>query len=331
MNTGKQALVIIGMHRSGTSATTGALQCLGVQLGKRLYAGHVGINDKGYFEHSDIADTNDEVLWKMGSSWDDVLLKPERWWENRGLEPYKEKMKSFIRRDFSGSELWAVKDPRVCRLLPWWLTIFEDENITPYFLFVIRKAEEVYRSLEKRDGFSKDKALLLWFLHYIEAEKYSRNYPRAFLSFDEFLHDPTGELQRVESTLGIKFPVSIPEATACLSQFLSAKLRHHESKPGADDNSNELYGMVAKFEAELLKAASVGGSALNSNKMDWLAEEIISFQQRHFYGPLVEHIQSIGKSRGDAQITLNKIFRSWSWCTGKPIRFLERSLFKRDV
>jgi len=331
MKTGKQALVIIGMHRSGTSATTGALQCLGVQLGKRLYAGHAGINDKGYFEHSDIADTNDEVLWKMGSSWDDVLLKPEGWWEKEELEPYKEKMKGFIRRDFAGSQLWAVKDPRVCRLLPWWLAILKDENITPYFLFVIRRADEVYRSLEKRDGFSKDKALLLWFLHYIEAEKYSRNYSRAFLSFDKFLYDPAGELQRVEGALGIKYPVSVPEATACLSQFLSAKLRHHESKPGAEDNSNELYGMVTRLEAELLKAASDGGSSLNVGEIDQLADGILSFQQRHFYGPLVEHIQSIGKYRGGAQITLNKIFRSWSWYPGKPIRFLERSLFKRDV
>ncbi|MBS3936798.1 MAG: hypothetical protein KGZ43_11555 [Sulfuritalea sp.] len=60
----RKVLVVVGMHRSGTSATTGALRCLGVSLGDRLYAGHRGINDKGYFEHSDIADTNDEVLWQ---------------------------------------------------------------------------------------------------------------------------------------------------------------------------------------------------------------------------------------------------------------------------
>lgn len=36
---GKQVLIVIGMHRSGISATTGALQCLGVQLGEKLYWG----------------------------------------------------------------------------------------------------------------------------------------------------------------------------------------------------------------------------------------------------------------------------------------------------
>ncbi|EQD73538.1 hypothetical protein B1A_04899, partial [mine drainage metagenome] len=59
----KQVLVIIGMHRSGTSASTGALRCLGVDLGDRLYRGAWRASmTKGYFEHAGIADTNDEVL-----------------------------------------------------------------------------------------------------------------------------------------------------------------------------------------------------------------------------------------------------------------------------
>ena len=62
---GKQVLVVIGMHRSGTSASTGALQCVGVELGGKLYSGHRDINAKGYFEHSDIADTNDEVILRL--------------------------------------------------------------------------------------------------------------------------------------------------------------------------------------------------------------------------------------------------------------------------
>lgn len=65
---GKRAVIIIGMHRSGTSAATGALKCLGVDLGGKLYRGHQQINAKGYFEHSDIAETNDEILWRLGSA-----------------------------------------------------------------------------------------------------------------------------------------------------------------------------------------------------------------------------------------------------------------------
>ena len=51
-------LIIIGMHRSGTSATTGSLPCLGVELGHELHGAHPGINEKGYFEHGQLTDIN---------------------------------------------------------------------------------------------------------------------------------------------------------------------------------------------------------------------------------------------------------------------------------
>lgn len=67
------SLIVLGIYRSGKSATTEMLRCLGVELGKKLYAGHAHINAKGYFEHSDIADKNDEALLALNSAWDDIL------------------------------------------------------------------------------------------------------------------------------------------------------------------------------------------------------------------------------------------------------------------
>ena len=128
---GKTALIVVGMHRSGTSATTGALQCLGVQLGRKLYGGHAHINAKGYFEHSDIADTNDEALLALGSAWDDVLVKEDNWWRRDCLAKYTNRIRRYIRQDFAQSQLWAVKDPRVCRLLPWWLEFLAAERSFP--------------------------------------------------------------------------------------------------------------------------------------------------------------------------------------------------------
>lgn len=328
---GRKVLVVIGMHRSGTSATTGALQCLGVNLGERLYAGHQGINDKGYFEHSDIADTDDEVLWQTGSCWDDILLKQDGWWENEDLGRFEEKMRHFIRRDFPSDDLWALKDPRVCRLLPWWLRILNAEKILPHFLFVVRPAEAVYRSLEKRDGFSRDKAYLLWLLHYLEAERWSRDYPRGVLGFDRFLHDPVGEFCRIEKELGSIFPIPAAQASECLGRFVSPGLRHHRDNHDAIDRQNPLHRMAHDLEACLMAAADGGGAPPDAGEMDRLREAMAQYQREHFSGPLREHLLSVSRQRGGAQLTLNRIFRSWSWVPGKPIRFAERSIFKRDV
>ncbi|NNM82142.1 MAG: hypothetical protein HKL98_06030 [Burkholderiales bacterium] len=315
----KQALVIIGMHRSGTSATTGALRCLGVDLGNRLYKGHEGINDKGYFEHSDLADANDEALSALGSSWDDILLRQENWWKREELIPFAARIRSHIRKDFANSSIWAVKDPRVCRLLPWWLEIFDSERISPRFIFVIRSPHAVFRSLERRDGFSMEKSFLLWSLHYLEAEQWSRNFPRAFVDFDRFIEHPAQELARVEETLGISFPISVENAAPCLNQFLSRDLRHHQERESPE--SSPVLSLTHALHQSLLGAVDSGQP--DSLEMDALWNKMESIQSG-FPRALVEHIRSSGSIQGNLQITMNRLMRSWSWYTGKPVRFLER-------
>jgi hypothetical protein len=323
----KQVLVIIGMHRSGTSASTGALRYLGVDLGDRLYQGHAGINDKGYFEHAGIADTNDEVLATLGSSWDDVLLRSNDWWKQEKLALYVHKVHRLIRQDFSRSPLWAVKDPRVCRLLPWWLEIFATLQITPHFLFVVRSPAAVHRSLEKRDGFPREKSFLLWALHYLEAERYSRGYARTFVDFDRFLEEPVESLLRVERELNLTFPVSVDEAKAGLSNFLSPDLRHHTAEQELQDTqpvlklAQDLHGELVSATKELPLNISV------LNEL-WTRMETI---QQGFPEALVSHIRSSGVIRGGLQITFNRILRSWSWVIGKPVRWVERRFFGQDV
>lgn len=321
---GKQVLVVIGMHRSGTSASTGALQCVGVQLGKKLYSGHGDVNAKGYFEHSDIADTNDEVMLRLGSSWDDVLIKEEAWWKREELIPFATKIRGYIRRDFSNSLLWAVKDPRVCRLLPWWLDIFAEEGISPHFIFVVRSPDDVYRSLKRRDGFSQEKSSMLWLLHYLEAEAGSRGHPRVFTSFDRFLEDPCGELLRMERQLKLRFPVSVEAATDCLNEFLSKDLRHHTG--GGSQTNAPVVQLSCQLNVRLQQAAVTDVDDVNT---DDIMQQVVAIQDG-LDPMLVEHLRLIGKQRGQVELTIHRLMRSLSWLTGKPVRFMER-MFGRDV
>lgn len=325
---GKQVLVVIGMHRSGTSATTGALQCLGVQLGKKLYSGHRNINAKGYFEHSDITDTNEEILLSLGTAWDDVLLKADAWWAREELRPFATKIRQYIRRDFANSPLWAIKDPRVCRLLPLWLEIFDSEGISPHFLFVVRSPDAVHRSLERRDGFSREKSFLLWLMHYLEAERGSRGYPRAFTLFDQFLESPKDELLRIEQQLELRFPLAVEAATACLSQFLSKDLRHQK---GSDEKTagTPISNLAYELECRLEQAARMPATEQSDINTDDLWRQMENIQ-RDFPPMLIEHLRSVSRQRGQMELTINRVWRSWSKFTGKPIRFLER-LFGRDV
>ena len=55
----KKIIVVIGMHRSGTSALTRALEVLNVHLGDNLMKPIADVNDKGFFEDLDINKFND--------------------------------------------------------------------------------------------------------------------------------------------------------------------------------------------------------------------------------------------------------------------------------
>jgi hypothetical protein len=325
-----QAIIVVGMHRSGTSATAGALRCLGVELGQRLYTGHANINAKGYFEHRDIANANDDALLALGSSWDDILLRDDDWWRSDVLKPYARRIREYILRDFSCCPLWAVKDPRVCRLLPWWFEILAAEGITPRFLFVVRSAAAVSLSLQRRDGFSSKKAYLLWALHYLEAEHYSRGYPRAFLGYDRFLADPAGQFRRIGAALGLVFPVSLGQSAECLDAFVEHGLRHHMGSTDPETDDVPIAAICSEIERQF-QCAEVGDEAdLNRAVLDALWHQVGKLPEVAIDSTVVEHLRATAADRGQRALMIARIMRSRWWYLGKPIRFFER-LFGREV
>ncbi len=316
-------LIVVGMHRSGTSAMTGALQCLDVKLGRQLYGGHDRVNAKGYFENSVVADTNDEILARIGSSWDDILGKAHGWWDREDLQPFSRRLAKSLRKDFGARFLWAIKDPRVCRLLPYWLPLLHSLGARPHFLFAVRPADEVHASLMKRDGFSRNKSFFLWSQHYLEAEMASRSYPRVFVSFDRLLQAPVESFERVESQLGINFPVAPRMASGPLKQFLSPDLRHHQA-PHHRDESSAIARTTYALQRVLLEEAQDTASA-GTEQFDELRHSLTTIVNG-FDPLLVEHMRVVASTRGDLQLVVNRLLRSGSYFAGKPIRVVERLL-----
>src|ERR1700722_9316263 len=72
---GSTALIVLGMHRSGTSALTGVLHHLGVALGERLMPTSPD-NPRGYWEHNDIVDVDHRLMATFGRTWDDIRSLP---------------------------------------------------------------------------------------------------------------------------------------------------------------------------------------------------------------------------------------------------------------
>ncbi|HWX17793.1 MAG TPA: glycoside hydrolase family 99-like domain-containing protein [Chthoniobacterales bacterium] len=224
----RKAVVVLGMHRSGTSALCGALDVLGVNFGKHLMPANEA-NPKGYWEHLEIVRFHDDLLRALGSHWDDDRPLPADWLEREVTKETQSCLLAILQRDFGKTALLGLKDPRMSRLMPLWFPLFEKLGIEPYFVLVVRHPSEVAQSLAKRDGLDHARSYLLWLQHTLEAETVMRRHKRSFIDYDEMLDDPVAALGRVRSELKLDFRVP-SRARASLRKFLEPSLRHHKGR-----------------------------------------------------------------------------------------------------
>ncbi|HZT41605.1 MAG TPA: sulfotransferase [Chthonomonadaceae bacterium] len=152
-------LIIIGSHRSGTSATAQALGTMGLFLGARLQKEHA--------EPFWLADLHDEYLYEVGATW----YAPQRLLDYLATEHGKKHCAAFLRlrvqgrggyyglwRNFGGFPhgalmalgwplAWGWKEPRTTLFASIWAEIFPEAR----FLHVVRHPLDVAISLQRRE------------------------------------------------------------------------------------------------------------------------------------------------------------------------------------
>ncbi len=232
------------MHRSGTSAFTGVLDLLGVNLGTRMLETQHD-NPKGFFENKFVVEANDCILESLHSGWDDLLPLADNWQAHFDGSQLHGDIRKFLATDMLEGQLTALKDPRLSRLLPLWLPHFRAEDVSPHVAIVIRNPLEIAESLATRNGFSRQKSMLLWLLYMVDAEEHSRHLPRGFVHFDTLLTDPRAAVSATFDQAGLAAPDFSNSDAAALEAFLDRNMRHHEL-PEADLDKL-CPGLVARY------------------------------------------------------------------------------------
>ena len=222
----QRAILVLGMHRSGTSAVTGALRLCGVELGSELMQPGPD-NPKGFWEHAGVVAIHDRLLAALGRSWNDPRPLPPHWLQTEAAAAAAAALEALLREEFSGSVLWAVKDPRMCRLLPLWWPVLERMGVQAAALFVLRHPREVADSLVARNDWPVGLSRLLWIEHLLDAQSATEGRPRAVLSYEALLEDPEGALAATLARLGMDLPVLTAAQRGQLGQFISKGDRHH--------------------------------------------------------------------------------------------------------
>jgi len=244
MQQNKKIIVVLGMHRCGTSMVTRVFSELGAGLGNNLMP-PAKDNPAGFWEPVDIVNVHDELLDYLDSSWDDPRPLPDKWWEGEGVEDYKNRLQQIAKEQYSTINLPIMKDPRVCRLLPLWKIIFKQLGWQPYYILVARSPLEVAKSLFKRNTLELDQGYLLWLRHIVEAEKYSRGSDRVFLLYENMINDPESVLKNCLPILGIDELGFSDSGIVNIEGFIDSKLRHNFSTESELDTTPELQFYVA--------------------------------------------------------------------------------------
>ena len=138
--TAARGVVVLGMHRSGTSAAAGVVNLLGVPTltqGDLLPAD--AANPKGYWESERLQVFNDELLAAVRRSWTLPPRAPLDWAAAERVAPLRRLATARFRADFIRPE-WVWKDPRAVLTLPFWLDVFRFE---PTLVIVHRDPLEV--------------------------------------------------------------------------------------------------------------------------------------------------------------------------------------------
>ncbi|MEE9414334.1 MAG: glycosyltransferase [Acidimicrobiales bacterium] len=312
----KSAILVTGMHRSGTSAATGAIAALGATAGDGLRESGPD-NQMGYYELQKVADIHDHLLESVGRSWHDPRPLPTgQLGHLASWRSARRQLVSVLEEEFSDSDLFVVKDPRISRLLPLWAEVLEEFGASPHFVIVTRDPKEVAASLALRNGFSAKKSAALWIDHLVAAEFDTRGRPRTFVAYEELLFDPVEVLGKIGSDLCLEWPLAPGRIRSELEDGLPTSMRHHR---GEERISFESMQAMVSLAQECLLLDGAPEAAFDKLRTLWFASTEIDALG-------VEHASDVNTSlREDLREMRDVVDQRTQWLQGvsEEIRTLQ--------
>ncbi|MBU0633403.1 hypothetical protein KKA17_12280 [bacterium] len=226
MKENKTVILILGMHRSGTSAMGGVLHTLGINMGDNLFHATED-NKKGYYEDKDIVQLNEKLFYMLTSSWHDIFLLEDNWWNDEKFKSIENEALELIKNKLGNNSTIGIKDPRMCILFPFWENIFHTLALDIKCIYIFRHPIEVAKSLEKRNGFSEAKSILLWLKYNYYALKYIQNYQNVIISYPQLFTDLSTKLTQCYKVFGISYFENYIKVKDDLLSFIDKSLHRN--------------------------------------------------------------------------------------------------------
>jgi hypothetical protein len=225
-------VIILGMHRSGTSVLGGLINKMGLKTGGPLIQAAED-NAKGFFERIDVVLQNDNVMKNQRIHYSFHTYKYNAL---KGLTDILNDMEEgpFFSEGRRGLKFlndeasfpWMLKDPRLCITFRTWLPLLK---FIPSILFTYRHPMDVALSMHKRDfeQFEMSKGLKLWYVYNRMAVEQSHDLCRVVTSHRLIMQQPEVELNRIYDELrgcGVEVPRRVSKED--INDFIDLRLQH---------------------------------------------------------------------------------------------------------
>jgi GT2 family glycosyltransferase/glycosyltransferase involved in cell wall biosynthesis len=246
-----RGLLILGMHRSGTSALTNVLRHGGADVGSRVLGASAG-NQTGHWEDALAVEIHERLLASFGARWDEPFALPAGWEQGEAATEARASIRGYLESNRSKLALWVVKDPRLCLFASLWCQAAAELEMPLGTVVVLRHPLEVAQSLLARDGIAPGRGMLLWLEYTLAAMREAEQVPHVLIEYSRLLADWRDCVLKIQGLPGCGELAYDDVAAAEVDNFLDRNLRHHSASEasGLPRVVSEVWTTLSGFAAE---------------------------------------------------------------------------------
>ncbi|OJX82950.1 hypothetical protein [Magnetospirillum sp. 64-120] len=249
--TGKTVVLVVGVHRSGTSVVTQVIHGLGAAVPDNLVPGSASENPTGFWESRDVIAAHEAFLAAIGSAWDDPVAIPAQSFRSPEAAQCRAELAAVLARDIDQAEMMVIKDPRLCQLIPLWKDLADEQGITLRVVIPVRDPGDVAASLFTRNAMPVSRGLFLWFSHLMQAIQGSDGMARLFVDYRHLMADPQGEARRLAAFLGLSDGGASCRAASCV------RPEHHHHRGEGGESVPRVVGQASEWAKGLARGGTV--------------------------------------------------------------------------
>lgn len=267
----RSIVMVLGMHRSGTSLCSHILSMLGVDM-----ADVIGVDrgsDRGHWERWEIVEFHDRILALFNRGYfgpfHDFPL-PVAWWADPRVVQIRREIVAFVEKRMSRAP-FGFKDPRTVRLMPLWHQIFLELKLAPKIVLCLRNPAQVDRSLQARDGLAPGIGEHRWLVYMMDFFRFAGAHEFCVLEYERWFDEPRANLKKLTSLLGLEWQHSEADLDLVLAEIVDPALRHDEA-----DRRGAGQPLVRSFYELAARAAD---DAEARAQIDSVASQLAGYEQ----------------------------------------------------